>query len=91
MTQARTEHGTYRFAVKEDADGSPWLVAEPSGGDMPVLENAFIGFRLYPRTSLDQAYEIARFMNQNLAGMSITLFDSHPQFANGKEANPARR
>ncbi|HET9283718.1 MAG TPA: hypothetical protein VFR24_17325 [Candidatus Angelobacter sp.] len=78
---ARTEAGRYVFKVKEKADGTPWLIAEPSSGRISMLENdAFIGFDLFPGTTLAQAYQIAEFMDQHLATMNLTVFDTHPLF-----------
>ena len=35
---------------------------------------------LPPGTSLDQAHKVVDFMNKNLAGMSMTIFDNHPLY-----------
>jgi hypothetical protein len=82
-TQARTEHGRYRFRVKEGAEGNPWIAAEPQGEEMPCLKHAFIGFQLPDRTALAQAERIADYLNQNLTGMSITMFEQHPMLGRG--------
>jgi hypothetical protein len=51
----------YRFKVKEDAKGKPWLVAEPAAG--AGLEVGNIGFRLRPTATSEDAHEVAEFMN----------------------------
>jgi hypothetical protein len=80
-SKARSEAGHYRYTVKERADGTPWLVAEPSEGRIAMLEgDAFIGFDLFPGTTLNQAYAIAEFMNRHLATMNMTVFETHPLF-----------
>ena len=79
-SQARTERGEFRFKVSEFADGTPWIMTEPLRSTMPVLENAFIGFDLPDGTSLQRAQEVADYMNGNLAGISMTIFDDHPMF-----------
>ncbi len=84
-TQARTERGEFLFVVKEYADGTPWITAEPRRKEMPILEGAFIGFGLPNGTSYQQAERIARFMNENLTTFSMTLFDTHPMFYQGAE------
>ena len=82
-SKARTEHGSVRFTVKEWADGSPWIMVEHEHQGMPALDKAFIGFGLPNRTSLDPAHRIADFMNNNLANVSLTLFDDHPLYSRG--------
>jgi len=80
MTQARTERSSFLFAVKEYADGTPWICAEPRRQEMPILEHAFIGFGLPNGTTLRQAHAIADYMNEHLANVSMTLLDRHPMF-----------
>lgn len=79
-SQARTERAKFHFKVSEVPDGTPWIMTEPIRGTMPVLENAFIGFDLPNGTSFQRAKEVAHYMNENLAGISMTIFDSHPMF-----------
>jgi hypothetical protein len=79
-TEARTEHGEFRFAVKEREDGTPWITAEPLRSSMTMLTDAFIGFQLPKGTTLEQAERIADYMNRNITSISMTLFDSHPMF-----------
>jgi hypothetical protein len=80
-SQARTEHGEFRFTVKEGADGTPWIAAEPQGQTMPALKDAFVGFGLPEGVTLAEAYRTADFMNKHLQSMSLTIFDSHPLYA----------
>ncbi len=79
-TQARTERGDFVFKVSEFGDGTPWIITEPRRRTMPVLDDAFIGFDLPPGTTHQRAREIADFMNKNLVGISMTIFDTHPMF-----------
>jgi hypothetical protein len=81
-SRARTEHGEFAFTVKEAADGTPWIAAEPRRQTMPALKDAFIGFSLRKGTTLQQAYKISGFMNEHLEGMSLTVFDTHPLYGN---------
>jgi hypothetical protein len=70
-----------QITLKERADNTPWLVAEPRGGRITMLEgDAFMGFDLFPGTTLNQAYAFAEFMNEHLATMNMTVFDTHPLF-----------
>lgn len=77
-TQARPERGEFLFVVKEYADGTPWITAEPRRREMPILDAAFIGFDLPKGTSYQHAQRIAKFMNENLTSISMTIFDTHP-------------
>jgi hypothetical protein len=79
-SMARTEQGDVHFTVKEFADGSPWIMVDPEYKTMPALHDAFIGFQLNHRTTLQQAQRIADFLNNNLAGVSLTIFETHPLF-----------
>jgi hypothetical protein len=56
-----TRREQYRFTVKEGADGRPWLVAEPAAGT--GLEVGNIGFSLRSTATLEDAHEVAEFMN----------------------------
>lgn len=77
----KSEAGRYIFKVKELSDGTPWLVAEPSAGKIAMLEpDALIGFTLYPGATLEQAYRVAEFMNEHLATMHMSVFDTHPLY-----------
>ena len=81
MTQARTEHGQFRFTVKECEDGTPYITAEPLRGLITAFKDADVGFGLPAGSTLDQAKRVADFMNQNLPSMFLTVFDTHPLYA----------
>ena len=76
-SKARTERGEFLFVVKENADGTPFIFTEPRRQTMPALKEAFIAFDLPKGTKIEHAQKIADFMNKNLAGMSMTIFDTH--------------
>lgn len=70
---AITKKSKYKFAVKEHADGTPFIAMEP------MLENItpsamFISFDLPPGTNIRRAEEIAGFLNDNLNQLSLTEF-----------------
>ena len=83
-SKARTERGEFLFVVKENADGKPFIFTEPRRQTMPSLKEAFIAFDLPTGMKIGQAQTIADFMNRNLAGMSMTIFDTHPLYNLGK-------
>jgi hypothetical protein len=66
-----TERARYVFTVKESPSGRPWLYMDLLDGISP-LEHGFIGFDLEQGTSLDQAKEIANFINSKLVTVSYT-------------------
>jgi hypothetical protein len=49
-----TSSGRYRFTVKETADGTPWLAAEPAGEKIEGLYG-LLGFKLEKGTTLEEA------------------------------------
>ncbi len=76
-SKARTEQGGVKFTVKEYADGETFLSVEPDYQSVPTLEKALVTLQLDKGTSIQKAESIARFMNEHIAGISLTLFESH--------------
>jgi hypothetical protein len=70
----KTHHGDYRVTVKEDGDGRPFLMLEPSGRDMELLAGGFITLRLRDGTTHDEAQSLAKTMNDRIEGAAITVF-----------------
>ena len=56
-----TKRGQYQFTVKQAAEGTPCIVAEPSGGG--TLEVGEIRFNLRPSATNEDAHDVASFMN----------------------------
>jgi len=56
-----TKRGQCQFTVKQPPEGTPWIVAEPSGGG--TLEVSEIRFNLRPSATNEDAYDVASFMN----------------------------
>jgi hypothetical protein len=52
---------THLFTVKEDAEGRPWLVAQPAAG--AGLEVSNIRFSLRPTATIEDAHEVAAYVN----------------------------
>lgn len=80
QTKARTERGDYLFAVKEDVNGAPWIYLEPRRSTVSPLKDAFIGLELRTGTTHDQAWEIAKTLNDNVEALSFTMFEEHRYF-----------
>jgi hypothetical protein len=79
-TEARTERARYLFKVSEYGDGTCWISTEPIRAEVPLLENALLGFDLPDGTSFKRSHEIADFLNNNLADVTVTIFDAHRMF-----------
>ena len=78
---AKTEFTEYRFTVKEghpfDTGGksTPYLMCEPMTKELGFLGNdGFVSIRLNRGTTISQAKEIANYLKQCVAGISITTF-----------------
>ena len=63
----------YRFFVKEGQpgpdsadDAPPWLSCEADTSDLRILNGGDLSLRLRKGTTLDQAHEIARFLNKHV-------------------------
>lgn len=81
MTRARSEHGEFKFTVKESGDGTPYLAAEPLRSKMTLLDDAQMFFELRKGTNIDEAHRIAKYLNQHIGTVGITLFEAHPMFS----------
>jgi hypothetical protein len=74
MTKSETERAQYVFAVKEFSDGTPWIMPEPSGEGLGVLENGFLGFDLRNGTAIRDAEKLAELMRELVLSVSFTSF-----------------
>jgi hypothetical protein len=72
MSEARTDRASYLFKATEYANGTPWITLVPHEGNIPLFENAVLGFDLRPSTSLQEAEKIADYLNQNLFLVNCT-------------------
>jgi len=69
---SKTETKKYRFTVKESSSGKPRLVLEPSRETLQVLGNGILGLNLQPGATIEDAQEIANFINDNIVSVSYT-------------------
>jgi len=74
---ATTKSAHYQFKVKEGSC-DPFVVLEPAGREpaagRPLKDLDFASFTLRPGISLDDAQQIADFLNENLLFFAITSF-----------------
>ncbi len=74
MTKAKTDHADFVFAVKEHADGTPWIMCEPRGSGLPGIGDGFLGLTLREGIGIREAEEIAEYLNNRVEGLSHTQF-----------------
>lgn len=70
---ATTEHGSYRFTVKE-SEGATFLACEPAGEELEILENRLLALTLDPKTGIEQAQDLANSLNALVSKISVTSF-----------------
>ena len=71
---ATTERADYRATVKEGSSGTPFLMFEPMGQNMPFLSNVFVTLELREGTTLEQAQTLADQIHVHARGLAITRF-----------------
>ncbi len=62
----------YLFAVRLGEDGAPWVALQPKHQGIEDLRGE-IGLDLYRGTSLEEAKQLARFLNSNIKSVSYVL------------------
>lgn len=67
-----TYFSQYRFTVKEDNKGDPWIAFEPSGTQLAVLAGGFLGFKLNAGATIADAREVAHILNAQISSVSYT-------------------
>lgn len=72
---ADSEIADYKFIVKEGNptyNGAPWLACEPENHELSIVGDGSLGLRLREGTTLEQAQELARLLQQRVAGLKYT-------------------
>ncbi len=69
----KTEFAEHAFTVKESKSG-PFIMCEPRGKDLSILGDGFLTLTLRSGTSIEKAEEIARYLGENVSGISSTTF-----------------
>ena len=77
---SRTERARFQFSAREYvvASGTRYIKAEPTEGELAGLDG-MLGFELLPGTTLDQAKEIADYLNDRLGAIIYTTCSDDPQ------------
>ena len=60
-----------RFAVREHAGGEPWIILEGAEA-VTGLARSVIGLKLTAGTTVEEAEEIAREMQNKISGLTFT-------------------
>ncbi len=60
----------FLFVVRLREDGAPWVALQPKHEGFDCLTGE-IGFDLYRGTSLEEAKQLARFLNSNIKAVSL--------------------
>lgn len=67
-----TSRAPVRFLVKEHSDGHPFLLVEPYGGHVGVLEGKSLTIDLVHGVNYDAAKTIADVLNERVRSIAIT-------------------
>lgn len=70
-----TDRGKFLFRVAEYSGGVPWIMTDPfhTKDRLPILKGGFIGFDLKPGTTIEQAEQVARYLNDHIESITTTL------------------
>jgi hypothetical protein len=63
------ENAEFLFVVRLHEDGAPWVLLQPKHEGFVTLK-VVIGLDLYRGTSLEEAKQLARFLNSNIKSVS---------------------
>jgi hypothetical protein len=80
MTWARTDRADYLFKVSEGGgpDYHPFITVEPIHEGLRTLRGCQFGFDLKSGTAMKEAEEFARFLNDNIETVFMTVFSEEP-------------
>jgi hypothetical protein len=67
-----TQRAKFYFKPSRYPSGEYWIVLEAFHEDLDLLANAFLGFDLREGTTVNQAEEIAAYLNENIRAVSYT-------------------
>ncbi len=63
------ESAEFLFVVRLREDGAPWVVLQPKHEGFAILKGE-LGLDLYRGTSLEEAKQLARFLNSNIKSVN---------------------
>lgn len=72
---SKTDRAKCRSYVKEDGEGSPWLMVEPDDWkNLPFIGDGFLGLDLPDGTTYERAKEMAKSLNEEITALSHSWF-----------------
>jgi hypothetical protein len=69
---SNTESAEYRFTVKETASGEPWLMLEPMTNNLRAFSGGFLGLRLRPSVTYEEARQLATTLDTEVHSVTFT-------------------
>jgi len=69
---SNTESVEYRFTVKETSSGEPWLMLEPMTKNLQAFSGGFLGLRLRPGTTYEEARRLATTLDTEIQSVTFT-------------------
>ena len=73
-TKAKEDYSTFSFTAKEVEGGTPWIMCEADKPGLPALGDGYLGLRLRPEVTFEEAIEIAEYLDDRVEGISHTQF-----------------
>ena len=71
------ESAEFVFVVRLREDGAPWIALQPKNEGFACLKGE-IGLDLYRGTSLEEAKQLARFLNSNIKAVTYRTAQPSP-------------
>jgi hypothetical protein len=68
------ETARYVFAVHEQMGVTPWILFETHTSNLSVLAHGFLGFRLRPTTTLEEAHQLVEILNERVTDVTYTAW-----------------
>ena len=75
MTRATTESADFLFAVKEHADGTPFVMLEPRTSGLASLGTGFLALNLRKGQTIEDAQRLTEQLNASIKNVSHTRFE----------------
>jgi hypothetical protein len=69
---ANTEHGAYRFIVKEGDPGSVFIALEPAGTEISSLGKRMLSLWMTGGTTVEEAQSLALLLNRLVKSTALT-------------------
>jgi hypothetical protein len=71
MNMGLTGQGNFYLSVREDPNGKPVLVLEPTGREKELLNGGFISLKLQEGTTFAEAQALAEEMKKHITSAAV--------------------